>query len=129
MSAGTLALSLFPGCGGGNNKDVEIPLTFEAQYPKTDWTYGIVDPNVSDTFRIMSWESEFQFKKWNKIINTFFETYYPNMKVQLDWGISFGNYNIKLPVLLAGGEPPDLVWMDYSVPLQATSKMMYLLFH
>jgi len=33
------------------------------------------------------------------------------MEVQLDWGISFGNYNIKLPVLLAGGNPPDLIWI------------------
>jgi multiple sugar transport system substrate-binding protein len=111
MTTGTLALSLFPRCGGGNGAKKEVPLTFEAQYPKTDWTSGVVDPNISGTFRIMSWEGEFQFKKWNLIINKFFETYYPKMKVQLDWGINFGNYNIKLPVLLAGGEPPDLVWM------------------
>ena len=111
MGMGTLGLSLLPNCGGGNGSKKGLPLTFEANYPSTDWTMGVVDPNISGTFKIMSWESEFQFKKWNKIINKFFETFYPNMNVQLDWGISFGNYNIKLPVLLAGGEPPDLVWM------------------
>jgi multiple sugar transport system substrate-binding protein len=111
MSIGTLALSLFPRCSGGDSTKKEVPLTFEAQYPKTDWTMGVVNPDIFGTFKIMSWESEFQFKKWNLVIKKFFKTYYPNMKVQLDWGISFGNYNIKLPVLLAGGEPPDLVWM------------------
>lgn len=109
IGLGTLGLSIFPFCGT-KSKHHEA-LSFEAQYPKTDWTMGVVDPNISGTFRIMSWESAFQFKKWNLIINKFFKTYYPNIKVELDWGISFSNYNIKLPVLLAGGDPPDLVWM------------------
>jgi len=111
MGIGTLGLSLLPRCGGEKESKTDVPLSFTIQYPQTDWTMGVVNPNTTGTFKIMSWESEFQFKKWNLIINKFFETYYPQMNVQLDWGISFGNYNIKLPVLLAGGEPPDLVWM------------------
>ncbi len=110
LSCGTSMLPLLLRCGGEGAKE-DVPLKFEAYYPKTDWTMGVVDPEISGTFKIMSWESEFQFKKWNLIINKFMNDYYPNLEVQLDWGIGFGNYNIKLPILLAGGEPPDLVWM------------------
>jgi multiple sugar transport system substrate-binding protein len=110
LSAGTFIISNLLHCGENSSRK-NIDLTFEVNFPRTDWTMGVVDPEITDNFRIMSWESEFQFKKWNLIINKFFNTYYKNMKTQLDWGISFANYNIKLPVLLAGGEPPDLVWV------------------
>lgn len=108
---GTYGLSLLPDCGKSSKDVSEKNLLFDVKYPQTDWTMGVVDPQISMTFKIMSWESAFQFKKWNRIINSFFTTYYPNVKVQLDWGINFGNYNTKLPVLLAGGSPPDLIWM------------------
>ncbi len=106
----TLFLAITPKCGQ-KNTDEELPLVFESKYPKTEWTMGVVDPEISGKFKIMSWESEFQFKKWNIVINKFFNNYYSNMEVQVDWGISFANYNIKLPILLAGGNPPDLIWI------------------
>jgi len=111
LGVGTYGLSLWRLCGNGDKSELRKPLSFDVKYPQTEWTMGVVDPQISGVFKIMSWESAFQFKKWNLIIDTFFKTYYPNLKVQLDWGISFGNYNTKLPVLLAGGSPPDLVWM------------------
>jgi len=111
VGLGGLALSRYPFCSKSEKNIDEQVLSFNAQYPGTDWTMGIVDPEISGSFKIMSWESEFQFRKWNKIIRDFFQTYYPKLEVELDWGIDFGNYNTKLPVLLAGGAPPDLIWI------------------
>jgi len=110
LGIGAYGLSI-PGCGNADKAVQQKYLTFEVKYPQTEWTMGVIDPNIGGAFKIMSWESAFQFKKWNRIIDTFFKLYYPNIKVQIDWGVSFGNYNTKLPVLLAGGSPPDLVWM------------------
>lgn len=111
IGLGAYGMSFLRFCEKASKSVSSEILSFEAKYPATAWTMGIVDPQISGTFKIMSWESAFQFEKWNLIIDKFFKTYYPNIKVQLDWGISFGNYNTKLPVLLAGGSPPDLIWM------------------
>jgi len=111
VGMGTYGLSLLRLCESAKKSVPKMPLNFDVNYPPTEWTMGVVDPQITGTFKIMSWESAFQFKKWNRIIGTFFNKFYPNIKVQLDWGISFGNYNTKLPVLLAGGSPPDLIWM------------------
>ncbi|MFA4838959.1 MAG: sugar ABC transporter substrate-binding protein [Candidatus Neomarinimicrobiota bacterium] len=111
LGIGAYGLSYLRFCGNAGKTVSPNLLSFSVKYPQTAWTMGVVDPNITGTFKIMSWESAFQFEKWNLIIDKFFKTYYPKIKVQLDWGISFANYNMKLPVLLAGGSPPDLVWM------------------
>src|SRR5262245_14196868 len=50
----------------------------------------------SGTFRAMSWETEAEMRKWQRHINTFFDTNYPNMEVQIDYGIPWEEYWTKL---------------------------------
>jgi multiple sugar transport system substrate-binding protein len=72
---------------------------------------GTVDPNIKTTFRIISWEGEFEFIKWFLEIDRFFKHYYPNVKVEINWGVDWNTYWTKLPTMLAAGDVPDLIWM------------------
>ena len=48
------------------------------------WTTGLVDPDISGTFRIISWEGEGEIDKFIPYIEGFFEERYPNMEVEID---------------------------------------------
>lgn len=78
------------------------------------WTFGTVDPETKGTFKISTWETSFEIETFANEIQTFFDTFYPNIKVQFDWGNEWNAYWAKLPVMIASGNSPDLVWMHES---------------
>jgi len=78
------------------------------------WTFGTVDPETKGTFRISTWETSFEVATFADEIQTFFDTFYPNIEVQFDWGGGFADYWTKLPVLIASDNGPDLSWMHDS---------------
>lgn len=89
------------------------------------WSLGTVDPNIKGTFRIMSWESTDEFTPYYIIFKRFFEKYYPNMNVEINWGVDWNTYWAKLPTMLAAGDIPDLVWMhDTRVKSYAARNML-----
>ncbi|MBV7337046.1 extracellular solute-binding protein [Chloroflexi bacterium TSY] len=79
-----------------------------------DWTTGLVDPSISGTFRIISWEGEGEIDKFIPFIEGFFADRYPNMTVEIESGVPWGEYWTKLPTQIAGGDPPDLAWQHQS---------------
>ncbi len=78
------------------------------------WSTGKVAQDTGGPFRMMSWEGEGEMRKWLLHIGNFFEEYYPNVEWEVDWGVSWGEYWTKLPTLLAGGAPLEMVWMHDS---------------
>ena len=78
------------------------------------WSTGNVMQDTGGPFRMMSWEGEGEMRKWLLHIGNFFEQYYPNMEWEVDWGVSWAEYWTKLPTLLAGGAPLEMVWMHDS---------------
>ncbi len=72
----------------------------------------------------MSWETEAEMRKWQQHIDTFFADNYPNMEVQIDYGISWEEdwtkLRTRLPVarsstcagcmILAPSRMPSLAW-------------------
>jgi multiple sugar transport system substrate-binding protein len=65
-------------------------------------------------FRAMSWETEAEMRKWQQHIDKFFADNYPNMEVQIDYGISWDEYWTKLQTTVAGGAQLDMCWMHDS---------------
>jgi multiple sugar transport system substrate-binding protein len=90
---------------------VEKVVEVAAQDP---WLTSLVKSDATGDFRIMSWEGEGEMRKWLLHIGKFFSKYYPNIKWNLDWGISWDDYWTKLPTLMAGGSPIEMVWMHDS---------------
>ena len=89
------------------------------------WLLGTVDPNIKGTFRVMSWESTDEFIPYYIIFKHFFEKYYPNMDVEINWGVEWTTYWGKLPTMLAAGDIPDLIWMhDTRVQSYARRNML-----
>lgn len=70
--------------------------------------------DLSGTFRAMSWEGEAEMRKWLLHMNNFFEANYPDMELQIDYGISWEEYWTKLQTTIAGGAPLDMCWMHDS---------------
>jgi multiple sugar transport system substrate-binding protein len=68
----------------------------------------------SGTFRAMSWETEAEMRKWQRHLDTFFSANYPNMEVQVDYGIPWDEYWTKLQTTVAGGAQLDMCWMHDS---------------
>jgi len=85
-------------------KEVEV----EAADP---WLTGKVPPEQSGPFSILSWEDEGEMRKWLLHINRFFDEYYPNMEVEIDWGVAWAEYWTKLQALIAGGGALEMAWM------------------
>jgi len=67
---------------------------------------------AAKVFRIMNWESDAEMVKWQKCINDFFAKYYPDVKVEINNGVDYDEYPIKLRILIAAGNPPDLAWFN-----------------
>jgi multiple sugar transport system substrate-binding protein len=72
------------------------------------------DTSATGTFRAMSWETEAEMRKWQLHINNFFKKNYPNMEVQIDYGIPWDEYWTKLQTTVAGGAQLDMCWMHDS---------------
>jgi ABC-type glycerol-3-phosphate transport system substrate-binding protein len=90
----------------------EKQVTVDAARAK--WLTGRVDPSLSQTLRIMSWEDEGEMRKFLLAINRFLQTFYPKVKPEIEWGVPWGEYWTKLPTLLAAGNPPDMAWQHCS---------------
>ena len=78
------------------------------------WLTGTVAKETSGPFRMMSWEGEGEMRKWLLHFGNFFEEFYPEMEWEVDWGVAWSEYWTKLPTLLAGGAPLEMVWMHDS---------------
>ena len=78
------------------------------------WLTGKVPPDITGTFKMMSWEDEGEMRKFLLHIERFFTTFYPKMKYEIEWGIPWSEYWTKLPTLMASGTPPDMAWQHQS---------------
>jgi len=72
-------------------------------------TTGKVPSTSTESFYIISWEGTGKIEKWQLGINSFFENFYPNMKLQFDWGVT--DYWTKFSTLIGGGATVDMCWM------------------
>jgi len=96
-------------------KEVEVEVIKEVEVAAPDpWLTGVVEPDASGTFKMMSWEDEGEMRKFLLHIERFFTTYYPNINYEIEWGIPWNEYWTKLPTLLAAGTPPDMAWQHQS---------------
>ena len=91
---------------------VEKEVTVEPERLK--WLTGRVAPDITGAMKIMSWEDEGEMRKFLLHIDRFFKTFYPEMKVEIEWGIPWAEYWTKLPTLMAAGTPPDMAWQHQS---------------
>lgn len=124
LAGGLTGAGLLAACGATPTPEViekevvvtkEVEVIKEVEVPAADpWLTGNVPPDSAAPFRIMSWEGEGEMRKWLLHINRFFDTYYPNMEVEVDWGIAWGEYWTKLPTQLAGGAEVEMAWMHDS---------------
>lgn len=73
-----------------------------------------VASDVSGTFKAMSWESEAEMRKWFLHTEKFFSTWYPNLKPEIEYGITWADYWTKLQTTIAGGAQMDMCWMHDS---------------
>jgi len=94
--------------------EVEKIVEVEGETLEVEWYTGMVPTDTSGEFKMMSWEGESEMRKFLPAIQMFFETYYPNMTYEIEWGVPWSEYWTKLPTLLAGGTPPDLAWQHQS---------------
>jgi multiple sugar transport system substrate-binding protein len=95
--------------------EVEKEVVKEVEVAAADpWLTGMVPPDQSGSFKIMSWEDEGEMRKFLLHIDRFFNNYYPNMEPEIEWGIPWGDYWTKLPTLMAAGTPPDMAWQHIS---------------
>lgn len=78
---------------------------------ETKWVAGTTPSTIADQFHIISWEGQGKIEKWNLAINAFFPKYYPNLKLQYDWGVPWAEYWTKLQTTLASGAALDYCWM------------------
>src|SRR5690242_10128341 len=82
--------------------------------PKDPWVTGLVSPDLTGEFNMVSWEGEGEMRKWLLHIGKFFSKYYPKVKWNLDWGISWNDYWSKITTQIAGGTAIDMMWMHDS---------------
>jgi len=93
----------------------EVEKVVEKEVVKKDmWTTGLVSSDIDCTFTIMGWEGEDEARKFLLHMNRFWGNYYPNVKMEFEWGIPWGEYWIKLPTVMAAGTPPDMCWQHCS---------------
>jgi multiple sugar transport system substrate-binding protein len=85
-----------------------------AQAPAAATPAGDGVSDLSGTFKVMSWESEEEMRKWRLHIDDFFKAHYPKINVQLDWGVEWDQYWTKLQATVAGGAQLDMCWMHDS---------------
>lgn len=85
-----------------------------AAAPRSEWVTGNVPADISVPFRYSSWEGEEEMRKWLLHFDTFFGANYPNVSVQGDWGVPWGEYWTKVPTQLAAGAEIELMWMHDS---------------
>lgn len=78
------------------------------------WLTGKVPADITGDFRIVSWEDEGEMRKFLLHIDRFFQSFYPGMKPEIEWGIPWDEYWTKLSTLMAAGTPPDLAWQHQS---------------
>jgi multiple sugar transport system substrate-binding protein len=106
-------------------KEVEVPVEVEVEVTKEvvtevevaapdPWLTGQVPPTESGVFRITGWEGEGEMRKWLLHIDRFFNKYYPNMEVDVNWGVPWGDYWTTLPAQIAGGGEIEMIWMHDS---------------
>lgn len=78
------------------------------------WLTGQVAADTAGDFKIMSWEDEGEMRKFLLHIDQFFQSFYPGMTPEIEWGIPWDEYWTKLSTLMAAGTPPDLAWQHQS---------------
>jgi multiple sugar transport system substrate-binding protein len=81
---------------------------------RSPWVTGNIPADISVPFRYTAWEGEEEMRKWILHFDNFFSENYPNVSVQGDWGVPWGEYWTKMPTQLAAGAPIELMWMHDS---------------
>ncbi|RIK36594.1 MAG: hypothetical protein DCC55_26860 [Chloroflexi bacterium] len=85
-----------------------------ASVERSPWVTGQIASDISVPFRYASWEGEEEMRKWLLHFDNFFSQNYPNVQVQGDWGVPWGEYWTKMPTQLTAGAPVELMWMHDS---------------
>lgn len=81
---------------------------------RSPWVTGNLPADTAAPFRYSSWEGEAEMRKWLLHFDNFFKGNYPNMELQGDWGVPWGEYWTKMPTQLTAGAEIELMWMHDS---------------
>lgn len=116
MSAGVAGTALLSACQPG-----AAPATTPAASggaavtgPRSEWVTGNIPADIAVPFKYTGWEGEAEMRKWLLHFDNFFKANYPNVDLQGDWGVPWGDYWTKMPTQLAAGAEIDLMWMHDS---------------
>lgn len=82
-----------------------------ADETRSEWVTGNVPKDTTASFSYTGWEGEGEMRKWLFHFDNFMQENYPNVTMNADWGVPWGEYWTKLPTQLAGGAPIDMCWM------------------
>jgi multiple sugar transport system substrate-binding protein len=74
------------------------------------WVSGNVPRETQGPFRIISWADEHEMRASMEQTNLFFQDYYPNMKVEFEWGIPWNDYWTVFLTQIAAGTPVEMAW-------------------
>jgi len=107
-SAAFLAACQAPATTAPTQAAVAVPVT------RSEWVSGKVPADLVSTFKYTGWEGEGEMRKWLFHFENFFGENYPNVSVEGDWGVPWGDYWTKMPTQLAAGAAIDMMWMHDS---------------
>jgi multiple sugar transport system substrate-binding protein len=111
LGMGAASMALLSACQPTAPAAAPTSAAAGAAGPKSEWVTGKIPGDAQATFSYTSWEGEEEMRKWLVHFDKFFSENYPNVTVNADWGIPWGEYWTKLPTQLAGGAPIDMCWM------------------
>ena len=102
-------------------KEVEVPVEVEkivevekvVEVEET-WVMGTSPADTEGTFHIISWADESESRSNFVQVERFLEENYPNMTLEYEWGIPWGEYWTKFPTLVAGGAEVEMAWQHDS---------------
>ena len=107
LGAGLLSACAAPGAapsGGMSAGDIV----------QNEYAQGNIPADIAASFKYTGWEGEAEMRKWLLHFDNFFNVNYPNVEVQGDWGVPWGDYWTKMPTQLAAGAEVDMMWMHDS---------------
>ena len=113
LGVGAAGLGLLSACAPGG---APAPAAESSSAPvaRTEWVTGNIPSDIAVDFSYTGWEGEAEMRKWLLHFDNFFSQNYPNVTVNGDWGVPWGEYWTKLPTQLAGGAPVDMAWMHHT---------------
>jgi multiple sugar transport system substrate-binding protein len=86
------------------------------------WAHSKETGDAGGAFTIVTWEGPGKIEKWQQHIDSFFTTFYPKVKVEMETVGGVGDALTKLVTVVASGVPLDYIWMHDTRCATAASK-------